>query len=197
MTPAEYKQFCESTYVCPPSTDREEYLRLLLIEEIGEVASLFAKAMRDGVECPLCNGRGFTRHPTQMVYNKKINTVEHMRIGCKPCEGGALKAYGPEAVNRDALLRELGDVMWCAAMLEFDSFRFCSEWVVEGGHWTTCATSKTLLAITFDGIDAPFYWASELCIRLGFTPESVAQANVEKLKDRVQRGTIHGAGDER
>jgi hypothetical protein len=48
MTPTEYRQFCETTYCAPASVDREEYLRLLLIEEVGEVASLFAKAMRDG-----------------------------------------------------------------------------------------------------------------------------------------------------
>ena len=50
MTPTEYRQFCESTYCAPSTVDREEYLRLLLIEEVGEVASLFAKAMRDGHE---------------------------------------------------------------------------------------------------------------------------------------------------
>jgi hypothetical protein len=50
MTPTEYRQFCESTYCAPTHIDREEYLGLLLIEEVGEVASLFAKAMRDGHE---------------------------------------------------------------------------------------------------------------------------------------------------
>ena len=50
MTPTEYRQFCETTYCAPAHVDREEYLRLLLIEEVGEVASLFAKSMRDGHE---------------------------------------------------------------------------------------------------------------------------------------------------
>jgi NTP pyrophosphatase (non-canonical NTP hydrolase) len=194
MTPAEYKQFCESTYVCPPSTDREEYLRLLLIEEIGEVASLFAKAMRDGVECPLCNGRGFTRHPTQMVYNKKINTVEHMRIGCKPCEGGALKAYGPEAVNRDALLRELGDVMWCAAMLGDDG-EMDGDWQTWPGRVKEYTLSARLGDVA--SLRMTFFWAQALCNHLGFKAEEVAKVNVCKLTSRKMRGTIHGAGDNR
>ena len=170
MTPAEYKEFCESTYACPPGTDREEYLRLLLIEELGEVASLFAKAMRDGVDV-VCEDCGLT--------------------SCgQAC--GHLRIYGPEAVNRDALLKELGDVMWCSAMLS----RTPSVWPdIDPYHPNMAAIqSSTLAMIARSG---SLHQAGELCVLHGFTPEEVASANVEKLKDRVARGTIHGAGDER
>ena len=166
MTPQEYKQFCESTYACPPGTDREEYLRLLLIEEMGEVASLFAKAMRDG----------------SLHFFDEGKFGEYKRI------------YGPEAVNRAALLKELGDVMWCAAMIHTDDDGWLDEHVslvmdtgrisqVAHMHWSHCPSV--------------FRVVQRLCLDLGFTPEEVATANVEKLRGRGERGTIHGAGDER
>ena len=162
MKPIEYKQFCETTYACPPGTNREEYLQLLLIEELGEVASLFAKAMRDG----------------SLHFFDDGKFGEYKRI------------YGPKAVNREALIKELGDVMWCAAMLEdaeniedwFDWPQFLdTPYGIEG--WSVHTS--------------PLEAACSMCQHYGFTPEEVALANVEKLKGRVQRGTLHGNGDER
>jgi NTP pyrophosphatase (non-canonical NTP hydrolase) len=175
MTPLEYKQFCESTYACPPGTDREEYLRLLLIEELGEVASLFAKAMRDGVKvlgrgpgCPACGG-----------------------FSVCSCCGVRETLYGEKWVDRDKLLKELGDVMWCVFMSHYITGR--EGW--EDGLRLDLSAGRVLEAIS----SAPnqVYFASVLCAVCGFSPEEVALANVEKLKDRVQRGTIHGEGDER
>ena len=172
MTPAEYKEFCESTYACPPGTDREEYLRLVLIEELGEVASLFAKAMRDGVDV-VCEDCGLT--------------------SCgQAC--GHLRIYGPDAVNRDALLKELGDVMWCAASIWMDVSFKCT-WMEKLNKYQDYTLVAVLNEVTLDTYG--MFWAQTLCLFLGFSPEEVAQANVEKLKDRVARGTIHGAGDER
>jgi NTP pyrophosphatase (non-canonical NTP hydrolase) len=188
MTPLEYKQFCESTYACPPGTDREEYLRLLLIEELGEVASLFAKAMRDGagtwVPCPHCGG-GCTSECYECRTCKYIGYVEGPRV------------YGPKTVNRDALKKELGDVMWCAAMLDD---------VPCGDGWPTAPRQGLEVSMLDAIIDvhreledggSPLYWACRAVTKLGFDPEEVATANVEKLRGRRERGTIHGAGDER
>ena len=141
MTPTEYRQFCESTYCAPSTVDREEYLRLLLIEEFGEVASLFAKAMRDGHE-----------------------------------------------VDRDRLLKELGDVMWAATMLG-GSWTKRSHWP-DYSHHPKVSPQKILAS-------GKFYDFDVLIVMCGFDPEDVALANVEKLKSRQARGVLHGAGDER
>lgn len=41
------------------------------------------------------------------------------------------------------------------------------------------------------------WYISQLAVELGFTLEDVAKTNVEKLRGRRERGTIHGAGDDR
>jgi NTP pyrophosphatase (non-canonical NTP hydrolase) len=199
MTPAEYKQFCESTYACPPGTDREEYLRLLLIEELGEVASLFAKAMRDGRDCcSKCKSTEFTNmfmpHKNgkcKIIGGKRGNMVKRFTCRCGAIIG---KIHGPEAVKRDALLKELGDVMWCAAMLSDLSLTDWDSSMCERGRGHT---TDTLRLVASCGSEYSWMTCRNLIYHLGFTPEEVALANVEKLKDRVQRGTIHGAGDER
>jgi hypothetical protein len=146
MTPTEYRQFCETTYCAPASVDREEYLRLLLIEEVGEVASLFAKAMRDGHE-----------------------------------------------VDRGRLMKELGDVMWCA--VAYASATHMDEWpaTAEDGGATSFADALVLIADTTPYL---FPRVCDLCIMCGFAPEDVALANVEKLQSRQARGVLHGSGDE-
>jgi hypothetical protein len=143
MTPTEYRQFCESTYCAPSTVDREEYLRLLLIEEVGEVASLFAKSMRDGHE-----------------------------------------------VDRDRLLKELGDVMWAAVMMDDASKSHVTLW----RNYTYADMSDIFISIlTY----VAFSDACEMCLACGFDPKSVALANVAKLKSRQARGVLHGSGDER
>jgi len=184
MTPLEYKTFCETTYACPEGTDREEYLRLLLIDEeylcllliekLGKVASLLAKAMRDGVSRV---EDGYTSDPK----------IDH--------------TYGPEAVDREALKKELGDVMWCAAMLDDRDWRQnIVAWPVEKPWWLNDRPASEMLGdiwAEFDDGASALMWACFAVIKLGFAPQSVALANVEKLRGRRERGTIHGAGDER
>ena len=212
MTPAEYKEFCETTYAAPEGTDREEYLRLLLIEELGEVASLFAKAMRDGVRrtCTACGGHGFintytldsgevlSTRPDQESY--KFDRVRCTHDGCNR---GGVTTYGPDAVDRNQLLKELGDVMWCDAML--GGF----HWDVMPNDWPYDISEQRWRAdggYSEDPLDyiasigSPNWYSydvSDLCFLLGFTPEEVALANVAKLRRRVADGTIHGAGSER
>jgi NTP pyrophosphatase (non-canonical NTP hydrolase) len=44
--------------------------------------------------------------------------------------------------------------------------------------------------------DVVFYWA-RICRYYGFSPSSVLDANVEKIRGRKKRGTQHGNGDNR
>lgn len=175
MTPHEYKKLASVTYDCPPGTDREEYLRDLLDEEIGEVASLFAKAKRDGIMLPGSNP------------------------SCKKCGGLSVagccgeRVYGDAAVNRAKLEKELGDVMWAAVMLS-DSI-INDRWTVFGKDKAQSA-SFARREVLFDRPLA-FVNAQQLCVFHGFRPESVAVKNIEKLRSRAERGTLHGSGDER
>ena len=89
-----------------PTALNDQYLSLGLVGEAGEVASLFAKAVRDS--------------------------------------GGL--------VSRDNLKKELGDVLWFVAVL--------------AEHYN---------------IDM----------------QDVAVANINKLRSRLQRGTLQGSGDDR
>jgi NTP pyrophosphatase (non-canonical NTP hydrolase) len=41
------------------------------------------------------------------------------------------------------------------------------------------------------------WYAARLSMELGVTLETVAEKNVEKLKGRMERGTVQGNGDER
>lgn len=41
------------------------------------------------------------------------------------------------------------------------------------------------------------WYVSKMAGRLGVTLEQVAVCNIEKIEDRVQRGTQHGSGDNR
>ena len=41
------------------------------------------------------------------------------------------------------------------------------------------------------------WYINAMCRDLGLTLEEVAQANIEKLSSRAQRGQIHGNGDKR
>lgn len=41
------------------------------------------------------------------------------------------------------------------------------------------------------------WYASELCNHLGFTIDEVMELNIEKLRDRYNRGAIKGSGDDR
>ena len=199
MTPLEYKTFCESTYACP-----EEYLRLLLVKKLGKVASLFAKAMRDGVsrrvQCDNCDSTGWEAIliPKFDKRFKGGKTWEDSTRLCQTCDAEEIRIYGPEAVDRDALLRKLGDVMWCAAML--DDRQNIVAWPVEKPWWLNDRPASEMLGdiwAEFDDGASALMWACFAVIKLGFAPEEVATANVEKLKGRRERGTIHGAGDER
>jgi hypothetical protein len=42
-----------------------------------------------------------------------------------------------------------------------------------------------------------FWYMTQICTNLGFTLDELAAANLEKVLSRLERGTIHGDGDNR
>lgn len=57
-------------------------------------------------------------------------------------------------------------------------------------------TDEDRRALTLELGDVLWYLA-ELCTQLGISLEDVAAANLEKLRSRTERGTLHGDGDDR
>ena len=41
------------------------------------------------------------------------------------------------------------------------------------------------------------WYLSQICTELGVEFDTVAEANIEKLKSRKERGVVHGSGDNR
>ena len=41
------------------------------------------------------------------------------------------------------------------------------------------------------------WYIAAMCYECGFTMEEVAQGNIDKLKSRLERGTLEGSGDDR
>ena len=48
-----------------------------------------------------------------------------------------------------------------------------------------------------DELGDVLWYLTQLCTNLGFTLEEVAEANLDKLFSRLERGTIQGDGDKR
>jgi len=179
ITVREYRAFCETMYSCPPGTDRETYLEWLLAEELGEVASLFSKAIRDGAVLS-------THLGTITVYGPDAVLVH----------------------NRHLLEKELGDVMWAAVMMDrynvpsagndFDKYQ---------DQWPSGMTENVQNASMEFREWNQYVWSHQthtefeaICAvsrGFGFDPERVALANVAKLKSRKARGVVHGAGGDR
>lgn len=42
-----------------------------------------------------------------------------------------------------------------------------------------------------------YWYLSRICCLLGIDPEHVLKVNLEKLQSRMERGTLHGDGDDR
>ena len=56
--------------------------------------------------------------------------------------------------------------------------------------------SPDIAAIAMEIGDVLWY-AANLTKVLGYDLNSVAQLNINKIKDRIKRGTLHGSGDNR
>lgn len=57
-------------------------------------------------------------------------------------------------------------------------------------------TEDRRLSIAKEAGDA-FWYLAALCEEIGFTAAEVALMNLDKLRDRQERGVLHGSGDDR
>lgn len=62
----------------------------------------------------------------------------------------------------------------------------------DGGQLTADRREKIKLEI-----GDTLWYLSQVAHEIGFTLEDIAQANLEKIAGRVERGTLHGSGDDR
>lgn len=63
----------------------------------------------------------------------------------------------------------------------------------KGGNFTHAETKHAIA----EEIGDVMWYCATLSHDLGFTLEEICQMNYEKLKSRMERGKIHGSGDER
>lgn len=108
-----------------------------------------------------------------------------------------------EAEYKKRLIGELGDVLFAGSLL-FNWGRF-GAWVEEGYRYlpqsSIKAASYALQSFTSDRGEWSAYavgkFIASMCNSLGITTEELREANVAKLKSRMERGKIKGDGDER
>lgn len=140
-----------------PSARNESYLSLGLWGEVGELASLVAKSIRDETE-----------------------------------------------LDKTAVAKELGDVMWFIAGSasysgkgeEFAILANSADFFREDGNPHAVAEDFISSVIDAD-IPEVFDAAAELAHSLGYTIDEVLEMNLAKLQSRRDRGKITGSGDDR
>ena len=183
--PKQYQEFCASTYAAPEDVDRMTYLTLLYFEELGELCSLYAKAMRDGVRktCRVCKGHGFVDVPGRR---------ERVKCSAPGCDRGGYIEYGPEAVDADSLKKELGDTMWCSALIGLETQGQATAETFEGQRLDLYVLLKSAAEYGREYIEA-----GRPNLQFPFTVQEIVDGNVAKLESRRRRGTIHGKGDNR
>lgn len=115
--------------------------------------------------------------------------------------------------DKQAFIRELGDILWFVA--NYADYSDCEDETNYSVHLSDCfektfnalCTEEEImkdLAIAttgwvegFDSAGNVIYGLSCLAKRQGYTLEQVAEINLAKLRDRQARGVICGNGDER
>lgn len=115
--------------------------------------------------------------------------------------------------DKQAFVRELGDILWFVANLadysdrEYETdyslrLRDCFEMAVNG----KCPDAEAMKELAIDTVGAiegfdnahnVIFGLACLAKRQGYTLEQVAEINLAKLRDRQTRGVICGNGDER
>lgn len=167
-TPDEYRAFCASMYCAPDTVDRDLYVAFLLEEETGEVAKLFAKAIRD-------NGH--------VVDHDKLKDELGDVLWCSSFDGKSAKVWPVFNVDenpRHTRPVEPGDIF--------------NRYGRRRRQWYYGEILRLMQIVRhMPSLDA----AARLCAALGFEPADVAAHNVAKLKDRKARNVIKGAGDGR
>lgn len=171
MTIREYEEQAAVTATYPEGS---MYPYLGLIEEIGEVAGVLAKAERD-------NGG-------------VIDDERHERL---------LKECGDVAWMLAAIARDMGRPLHDLHGPDFASepepyppsvltlVSTLADYAGGLAKWRQYNASDDR-----EVLEAFEDWQT-LCFALGFSPAEVARANIMKLRDRQARGVIHGEGDNR
>jgi len=97
---------------------------------------------------------------------------------------------------RERMLSELGDVLWVCSQHDFVRKNFV--WADGVLRCDPLSNAEVMAIHAADG-DAvrTLRCAVDIIVWLDSTPEAAAQANLEKLADRQERGVIQGDGDER
>lgn len=100
------------------------------------------------------------------------------------------------AVYRETSRMWLPRVMYCALGLASEAGEVagaCKRIVRDDGEHISETRNRQIAAEIGDVL----WYAAQLATELGITLEDVAQANVEKLRSRFERGVIRGEGDVR
>lgn len=140
-----------------PSARNVEYLSLGLWGEVGELASLVAKSIRDETE-----------------------------------------------LDKTAVAKELGDVMWFIAGSasysgkgeDFASLANNADFFLEDAD-SYDSTEAFISSVIDADLPEVFGTAAELAHSLGYTLDDVLEMNLAKLQSRRDRGKITGSGDDR
>lgn len=178
MKITDYEKHAASTAVYP---DNSVYPYLGLLEEVGEVAGVLAKAERDN------NGQLDAARREQLF--KECGDLVWMLAAVARAAGESLAAELERDEFRHSSSMNKYDAdppeAWVGKLAQYaaDLLR----------HWTNDVLGEWQLPVA----GSAFIVWERLCFQLDFEPEDVARANLEKLAGRAERGVLQGAGDGR
>lgn len=120
--------------------------------------------------------------------------------------------------SKEEIVKELGDLLWYTAMIfhefkkpfvfnKIDGYITPSRFIIHSGNLASIL-KKTLrdnngdftedkLKEFFSIIDLMLSFVSNVSLQLGFELQDVARINIDKINDRIKRGTLQGSGDDR
>lgn len=178
MTIADYERQAAGTAVYPSGS---VYPYLGLIEEVGEVAGVLAKAERD-------NGGALDDERREQLL-KELGDLLWMLAAVARAAGGSLA----DELERDEFrllsgMRE--DDAYSAELLVSILSGYAANLL---NYWANEVRVDWQLPIVRNAL---IVW-ERLCFQLSFEPVAVARANLEKLASRAERGVLQGAGDDR
>lgn len=171
MKVADYERQAATTATYRPGSI---YPYLGLIEEIGEVAGVLAKAERD-------NGGHLDEARREQLLSE-LSDVLWMLAAVARADGHSLLHAGDTPRFAEVATPEEAKSGYAAYLCRLS-------------HFAAVRLQDFTLGIKADS-SALNLWES-LCFTLGFRPADVAAYNLQKLASRQQRGVIHGAGDDR
>lgn len=158
------------------------YPFLGLLEEIGEVASVLAKADRDNA--------GVLDATRRAQLRKELGDVAWMAAAVARAAGTTLHTEEQPAFSYKRQLLLTYAPADAARILLADCARIASDFLAVPVKDMRPDFLRALLRQLLAA------WEN-LCLTFGFQPEAVAAENLRKLADRKQRNVIHGSGDDR